>query len=80
MKHNKEETQKRNETNLYFLFLGCWPLSGQNPARDTKGKQQYETRVFVCLFTCWDVLEQTNIKKNNNNDNNTTIIKQKNQN
>ena len=31
-------TRKKNKggmkQTLFFLFLGCWPFSGQNPARD----------------------------------------------
>ena len=35
----KNTTRKKNkggmkQTFSFFLFLGCWPLSGQNPARD----------------------------------------------
>ena len=38
MKHKKKETQQRMRNKggmkqLVFV-LGCWPLSGQNPARD----------------------------------------------
>ena len=64
----KNTSRKKNKGGMKptfsCLFLGCWPLSGQNPARD-KGQTTIWNKGLCCFF-CSLVglcLEQTNINK-----------------